>query len=137
MEVTLFVLDGSGSLIKFMMDTLIHGIFSPDSIPVGLQNGLAILPTKNLVRNIGFTSEATHTKNYNHVLSNLTQYELKFPLKHPQKMVIDYELDKTISKDWFRVNFFSLIRERVYSSNSLSIINNYRKALKNSKQKSV
>jgi len=102
-----------------------------------LQNGLAILPTKNLVRNIGFTSEATHTKNYNHVLSNLTQYELKFPLKHPQKMVIDYELDKTISKDWFRVNFFSLIRERVYSSNSLSIINNYRKALKNSKQKSV
>ena len=62
-----------------------------------LQNGLDYMPTKNLVRNSALRL-SNYTKNYNHVLSNLTQYELKFPLKHPQKMVIDYELDKTYIK---------------------------------------
>ena len=57
-------------------------------------NGLTILPTKELVSNIGFGEEATHTKSFNDKRANLPVAEMVFPLKHPPYMVRDREADK-------------------------------------------
>lgn len=58
-----------------------------------LQNGLSILPSKNLVSNIGFSSEGTHTLNPNTVLANVPVEKLNFPLKHPQFIIRNEKAD--------------------------------------------
>ena len=45
-----------------------------------LQNGLSVLPSKNLVRNVGYGSDATHTNKKDRILSNLRELEIDFPL---------------------------------------------------------
>ena len=49
---------------------------------------LTINPCKNLVSNIGFGQNATHTKKYNE-FSNVKSYEIKFPLIHPSNIKLD------------------------------------------------
>jgi hypothetical protein len=48
-----------------------------------IRNGLSIVPSVNLITNIGFTAEGTHCKNPNDILANLPQETIFFPLKHP------------------------------------------------------
>lgn len=43
--------------------------------------GISIIPSINLIKNIGFNSDATHTKNDQDILANLKIGEIKFPLK--------------------------------------------------------
>lgn len=49
-------------------------------------NGLCIIPERNLVSNIGFGIEATHTKNKLSRYSNMQTSALNFPLRHPQEI---------------------------------------------------
>lgn len=49
-------------------------------------NGVAIVPQNNLVRNIGFGSNATHTKDDNSPWANRETTPLKFPLIYPRKI---------------------------------------------------
>jgi hypothetical protein len=59
------------------------------------QSGLSILPTTvNLLSNIGFDEEATHTKLINDRRANLPTAEIIFPLQHPPYAVRDREADK-------------------------------------------
>lgn len=51
---------------------------------------LTINPSKNLVSNIGFGGDSTHTVR-DSVFSNLKKYELSFPLKHPKHVSINNE----------------------------------------------
>ncbi len=51
-----------------------------------IQNGLTILPKQNLVSNIGFSDDATHTKNNQSPFNNLPTHATSFPLKHPPYM---------------------------------------------------
>jgi hypothetical protein len=62
------------------------------------QNGLAILPAKNLVTNIGFGDDATHTKSGNGILDNLPLQKMAFPLIHPNYMVLDLVADRWIGR---------------------------------------
>ncbi|MFM6693784.1 MAG: glycosyltransferase family 2 protein, partial [Microcystis panniformis] len=48
-----------------------------------IQNGLTILPNHNLVSNIGFGEDATHTIGSKSRVANLPVKEMNFPLKHP------------------------------------------------------
>jgi hypothetical protein len=48
------------------------------------QQGLSCLPQKNLVKNIGFTEESTHTNQSDIWYSNIEKNELSFPLRHPR-----------------------------------------------------
>lgn len=57
-----------------------------------IQNGLSILPCVNLVSNIGFGSNATHTKEINQFASMLTS-AMDFPLKHPPFVIRNIEAD--------------------------------------------
>lgn len=61
------------------------------------QNQLCIFPSKDLIVNIGFDAEATHTSFF-----NLPKYkdegELSFPLRHPQYIVPYEPFDKAFYK---------------------------------------
>ena len=59
------------------------------------QNGLAIIPNKNLINNIGFGPDATHSKSIEHYkkFMNFSLEEMVFPLEHPPYVVRDKEAD--------------------------------------------
>lgn len=59
-----------------------------------VNSGLSIAPKKNLVRNIGFGVDATHTTSAKSKNSELQAHELDFPLKHPPFIVRDIERDR-------------------------------------------
>ncbi|MGD1930005.1 MAG: glycosyltransferase family 2 protein [Leptolyngbyaceae cyanobacterium] len=48
-----------------------------------IQNGLTILPKVNLVSNIGFAEDATHTQNAQSKFANMKTEAMCFPLQHP------------------------------------------------------
>ena len=54
------------------------------------QHGLAVAPRVNLVSNIGFRPDATHTKGKGR-LGNLTAGTLTWPLSHPDQILRDRE----------------------------------------------
>lgn len=60
------------------------------------QRGLSILPNTNLVSNVGFREDATHTKRAEHKCANSATMEMIFPLKHPACMMRDREADQII-----------------------------------------
>ncbi|HIK33398.1 MAG TPA: glycosyltransferase [Oscillatoriales cyanobacterium M59_W2019_021] len=78
-----------------------------------MRDGLVILPNVNLISNLGFGAEATHTKEVN-IFSNMKAEEMIFPLVHPTSIVRD------IKADWFtEKNLYSGDNEKV----SISISN--------------
>lgn len=58
-----------------------------------IQNGLTILPNVNLVSNIGFGEDATHTSSSKSRVANLPVKEINFPLKHPPFLLRHVEAD--------------------------------------------
>ena len=58
------------------------------------QNGLSILPARNLVTNVGFGKDASHTKGDGRAHANLLMELLEFPLSHPLTMVRDIAADE-------------------------------------------
>lgn len=61
-------------------------------------SGLAIVPGKNLVKNLGFGEGATHTVNGSGEFNKLEAQELNFPLQHPPFIIRDIESDKKYFK---------------------------------------
>jgi hypothetical protein len=45
---------------------------------------LTVMPTKNLISNIGFGPDATHTFDSSNKFSNIVSAEIDFPLVHPK-----------------------------------------------------
>ena len=62
-----------------------------------IQNALAISPSVNLVSNIGFSEDATHTKSTSEI-GNLPTTDITFPLRHPPWMLRDRAADELIFK---------------------------------------
>lgn len=48
--------------------------------------GYAIMPARNLVKNIGFGENATHTLDPDHNLANIQAHAIEFPLRYPKKL---------------------------------------------------
>ena len=84
-----------------------------------INNGLSIVPAKNLVSNIGFGVDATHTLNIHSKFNNLTAHEIDFPLHHPKYVAIDKDLEKKILDAHFSFfirifNFIGKIRGKFH-----------------------
>jgi hypothetical protein len=82
------------------------------------EHGLNVVPSVNLVSNVGFDDRATHTKNPEADAANLQTEPFSFPIKHPQSTVRDYTADRYTSKHHFGIErndhtWRSLIREQV------------------------
>ena len=56
----------------------------PLAFYVGINNGLCIVPNVNLVTNIGFGNQSTHTKDSSHAHANIPTQILENPLIHPK-----------------------------------------------------
>lgn len=54
---------------------------------------LSVVPSINLVTNIGFNKDGTHTKEDNNPASSLQSYAMQFPLQHPKvlRRNVEYE----------------------------------------------
>jgi hypothetical protein len=57
-----------------------------------LRSGLSIIPADNLISNIGFGPDATHTKSFSS-FSGLLIHNIDFPLKHPEFVIRDKLFD--------------------------------------------
>lgn len=74
-------------------------------------NGLCIFPQKNLVNNLGFGADATHTIKSEAPLANLEAFDIKFPLVTPKSREIDQVFeDEYLKKVWEPVSYLSLIK---------------------------
>lgn len=73
---------------------------------------LSIMPNKNLVSNIGFGLDATHTKSINY-MSNMKHFDIEFPLTHPTNIDINIEADNFKS---LLFNKQTGIREKITNS---------------------
>jgi hypothetical protein len=60
---------------------------------------LAIIPNKNLITNIGFDNEATHTHNVNNRFAN-NPIESIFPLKNPTQIIQNKKADLYLHKEF-------------------------------------
>jgi hypothetical protein len=65
-----------------------------------IQAKLCIVPNTNLISNIGFNEDATHTKE-KCAVSDLPVYTMQFPLKHPSFMIRDDMADRLSQKEIF------------------------------------
>jgi len=69
------------------------------------QKGFCITPVKNLVTNIGFDKNATHTTAINSPFSNQERYEIQ-EIIHPKKVVCDKKMLEINMKKVFEVERF-------------------------------
>jgi hypothetical protein len=68
-----------------------------------LQNGLTIVPSRNLVKNIGFGDDATHTTGDGGWMGRLPLEAISFPLVHPAEIERDRVADR-----WVDLNVFGV-----------------------------
>jgi hypothetical protein len=64
------------------------------------QNGLSVIPRRNLVSNIGFHADSTHTRG-DSPLADLPVEAMHFPLQHPPCMISDSRADKETAGMFF------------------------------------
>jgi len=77
------------------------------------QNGLSILPRDNLITNIGFGADATHTAVKDSV-ANLPVRAMEFPLHHPPFMIPDRQADLFTDRRFFsKAPLYARIAHRV------------------------
>jgi hypothetical protein len=72
------------------------------------RDGLTIIPGKNVVSNIGFGEDATHTEKIDDVLANVPLAEMSFPMKHPPAAIAHAAADKFESEHVFKSRTASL-----------------------------
>jgi hypothetical protein len=77
-----------------------------------LQSGLSILPNVNLVSNIGFGIEATHTIGKSE-LANIPAEAMDFPLQRPLFTLRNTQADAVTSKRQFATNLLGRVKNQV------------------------
>jgi len=58
---------------------------------------LIIIPSYNMVSNIGFTGAATHTNISGSKVDNLERYEMSLDYRHPQSFIPSYDFERKIT----------------------------------------
>lgn len=72
-------------------------------------NGIAIIPNKNLVSNIGFGIDATNYTDEKSINSNIELSTMSFPLKHP----LEVEIDNSIENVFFDNHYYVPVHKKV------------------------
>lgn len=76
-------------------------------------NGLAVLPNINLVKNIGFDGEGAHYKDASNVKANIKTERMNFPLIHPKKININENIDQIIFKSKYYKSIYARVLEKL------------------------
>lgn len=77
-----------------------------------LNQGLTVMPDRNLVTNIGFDERGTHTRGRGCKLK-LCEEPLPFPLNHPPKVACDIEADRRMQRYHFATSFFNCLKQKI------------------------
>jgi hypothetical protein len=99
------------SLFKFTKDKSINTWDVQWNYSILNADGLSITPNLNLIRNIGFGSEATHTKEINNKFEQNTR-ELN-EIIHPTEIIPNLKADYTIYKKVYFRNIFDRISSKI------------------------
>lgn len=59
-----------------------------------INSGLSVIPSKNLVKNIGYGEDSTHTDDENNPKANVPVYSLSFPVRKRSTIAVDREYDR-------------------------------------------
>ena len=78
-----------------------------------INNGLTIVPNVNLVKNLGFDNEATHTHSKYDKRADMHYFDIKFPLRHPSSVSRDHISEKFFFDDFVKPSFLSKIKYTV------------------------
>ncbi|MBS1526517.1 MAG: nucleotide-diphospho-sugar transferase [Bacteroidetes bacterium] len=78
---------------------------------ININSGLAITPNVNLIKNIGFGENATHTLSVNDRRAKNELKEMSFPLQHPQFIMHDMISDRK----YFNSLIFQILLRKTYS----------------------
>jgi hypothetical protein len=76
----------------------VHGWDWPWLFACLAHRGLAVIPVVNLISNIGFDHEGTHTIDVNDRRAKIPTVDMKFPLRHPVCMARDPIVDRSIAE---------------------------------------
>ncbi|MBP1762840.1 MAG: hypothetical protein H6Q64_2382 [Firmicutes bacterium] len=76
-------------------------------------NGLSIMPCKNLVKNIGFGAHGTHTLNDDYWIAKLPLERMDFPLIHPMNIKRNVSVDRWSDRNVFGLTFMSSFKSRL------------------------
>ena len=80
-----------------------------------LNRGVACIPNVNLVSNIGFGADGTHTVNELDRRNNKEIAEMPLPLKHPEHMLVDVPRDMAYFERYIQTTQYQKIKEAVKS----------------------
>ncbi len=78
-----------------------------------INNGLTIVPNVNLVKNLGFDNDATHTHSKYDKRADMHYFDIKFPLRHPSSVSRDHISEKNFFDDFVKPSFLSKIKYTV------------------------
>lgn len=78
------------------------------SFSIWKNDGLIILPNVNLISNIGFGVNSTHTNNFNDRCANIPVHNI-LPLQHPKNIKRDKIADRYFYKNYLHKTFTKLI----------------------------
>lgn len=77
-----------------------------------VEGRMTILPAVNMISNVGFDRNATHTKGDSE-LANLSRYPISFPMKHPPGVFRNTQADIFSEKKCFRVPLVKRVRNKL------------------------
>ena len=85
----------------------------PWTLSCWLANGLSVVPAVNLVSNLGFGRQGTHTLGRRSKLANMPVGEIAFPLQHPISMLPNRRADAYTQRTVFREHFLAPIKKSI------------------------
>jgi len=84
------------------------------------QSCYSIIPSKNLISNMGFNSGGTNTLASSDLRANMPISEIKFPLIHPVGCMIDKEFESKHFLNFYDKTFITRIRRKLGKNNLIS-----------------
>ncbi|WP_411826369.1 nucleotide-diphospho-sugar transferase [Luteolibacter sp. AS25] len=76
--------------------------------------GLSIQPAANMVENIGFGEDATHTFSNDDLHAKLITHPIESPLVHPGKITADHTRDAFASRRHYGISWKTVLRKLIY-----------------------
>lgn len=74
-----------------------------------VNSGLGIVPKMNLISNIGFREDATHTKDKKHAFAELGCLNIEFPLRYPKVLIRDKISDNEFFDNFIKQHFLKKV----------------------------
>lgn len=85
------------------------------------RNAFGIIPSVNLISNIGFDESATHTTMYDNLEASLPTYPINFPLEHPDVIERNRMYDFFTCEMIYKIN--ALKQQAITDQNKLKTVN--------------